>query len=367
MRLGKVVVAGPGGPAIRSRAPIGSKARGTTVARQVRRHLRLAAPLLVAALLIAACGDDDDGDTASPSSAGATTSAAGATTTAALAGCSTKGGTLTVATPSPPSGIDPVRLFGDGTVGADELVAFYDTLMVFDNDTETYVPRLAESVTPNATASEWTVKLRPGVKFGNGNPLTGAVVKASVDRFRDPANRSSYAAFVATIKDIVVKSDLEVVFVLTEPWPGFQYLLADGPGMIADTSVATAKGYANFGTDPTGAGAGPFEFDHWAPGEEMVFKAKTDYWGGEVCLDQLRFVPMSDPKTMEGAFNNGEVDAGITTDAILASKMRDGGTENFSSLHNAAGAPAHQQQGRATPPATSGCARRWPRRSTWTT
>src|SRR4029453_8902507 len=54
--------------------------------------------------------------------------------------------------------------------------AIYDTLVVINAKGE-YVPYLAESVTPNATYDQWTIKLRPDVKFHDGSPLDADVVK----------------------------------------------------------------------------------------------------------------------------------------------------------------------------------------------
>jgi len=211
--------------------------------------------------------------------------------------------------------------------------------MVFDDETQDWVPRLAASLEPNADFSEWTMGLRPGVRFGNGHPLDANAVKASIDRFRDPANRAVFAAFVAGIADIRIVSPTELVFELTEPWPSFPALLADAPGMIADASVVDEKGgYATFGNDPTGAGAGPFELQRWAPGEEMLFTAKDDYYGGEVCVDRLRFVPMSDYNTMKDAFENGEIDAGSHSSPIMTAELRDAGVQNFTSVQNMQGA-----------------------------
>src|SRR5690349_9480306 len=120
------------------------------MARLHQRRLRVAALVVVAGFVVASCGDDDgESSTATSSTAPSSTtqgSSSGSPTTGGGARCAHSGGTLDVGVFSPPSGLDPVRLAGDASVGADELAAFYDTLMYFDNDSFTYEPRLAKSL-----------------------------------------------------------------------------------------------------------------------------------------------------------------------------------------------------------------------------
>ena len=60
--------------------------------------------------------------------------------------------------------------------------AVYDTLVVPNSKGE-MVPYLAESVTPNADNTVWTIKLRPDITFHNGEPLDAAAVKLNIDAF----------------------------------------------------------------------------------------------------------------------------------------------------------------------------------------
>jgi peptide/nickel transport system substrate-binding protein len=100
--------------------------------------------------------------------------------------------------------------------------------------------------------------------------------------------------------------------------------------------VAERGGKEGFGTNPLGAGVGPFEFDHWAPGEEMVFKARTDYWGGPVCLDELRFTPMVDGDGAYDAFKLGETDVGITSDSTVGARIAEEQENTLETVQNAA-------------------------------
>ena len=66
------------------------------------------------------------------------------------------------------AGLDPLVALGNGTSGAIQMAAVYDTLMRYDLESKTYKPQLAESLTGNADSTEWTLKLRANVKFTDG-------------------------------------------------------------------------------------------------------------------------------------------------------------------------------------------------------
>jgi peptide/nickel transport system substrate-binding protein len=76
--------------------------------------------------------------------------------------------------------------------------SIYDTLTVPTGD-GSFAPFLAESVTPNADYTQWTITLRPGVTFHDGSPLTAEVVKNNLDAYR-AADRC--AAEEPTIREV---------------------------------------------------------------------------------------------------------------------------------------------------------------------
>ena len=289
-----------------------------------RKSRMLGAVAMAIALLAAGCGDDDGGD-ASPAetTAGSTggttaTSAATATTEAPTTGSTTtnedeqctaarKGGTLTVGEPAYSAGLDPAQVTGAAaTTGGIEMTAIYDTLMRWNTEKAVYEPQVAQSLTPNADSSVWTLKLRPNVKFGNGDPLTADAVIASIERLRGA--RVSAASFVQLMTSMVAPDPMTVVFTLNAPWGDFPYFLAGSGGMIVNRAVASSMTPEAFNLNPTGAGVGPFELKRYAPKEEVVLSAKPDYWGGVVCVDEVRVIsPQGDQALLE-ALKLGEID-----------------------------------------------------------
>ena len=218
------------------------------------------------------------------------------------------GGTITVAVPSVSTTLDP--LTASGGLGGD-LIHIYDVLFAYDAETGEYVPRLAESVTPNDDATVWTVVLRDDVTFGNGDPMDAAAVKASMDRHLTEGSTSVLVAYQALIADVAVVDDVTLEFTLTGPWGAFPFGLTRGLGYITNVDVIDEVGAETFATDPTGGGAGPFEVTRFSPPESIEFTAKDGWWGGELCVDRVVYEVIPDASTANEAYRNNEIDVAL--------------------------------------------------------
>jgi peptide/nickel transport system substrate-binding protein len=91
---------------------------------------------------------------------------------------------LSFGTYSEPRGLDPIVATGYGVTGGVELSALYDTLVRYDPETKKYVMRTAESLTADEAFKEWTLKVRPNIKFGDGTPYDAAAGKFNSPRTR---------------------------------------------------------------------------------------------------------------------------------------------------------------------------------------
>ena len=119
--------------------------------------------------------------------------------------------------------------------------AIYDTLTTL-NDKGQYVPYLAQSVTPNATFDQWTIKLRPNVTFQNGEPLDAAAVKLNLDSYRgaNPRINAPLNSFVfANVANVTAVDPLTVVVTTKTPWPAFPAYLWQGgrSGILAPAQL----------------------------------------------------------------------------------------------------------------------------------
>ncbi|TIC85104.1 ABC transporter substrate-binding protein [Nocardioides sp. GY 10113] len=295
---------------------------------------RLTAALLVSTLAVAGCATSSpksDGGTKDSSTGG--TSKSDIYTTGLVnvdddGGEPQEGGTLTVADYGEPRSLDPTVTYANGATGGSALAAVYDTLMRFDFDTNEYVPQLAESLTSDDNVT-WTLKLRPGVTFTDGTPLDADAVLGSLEYYN---GRYGYQSLLmsSNVAKTTKVDDLTVTFTLYFPWTTFPNMLAGGPGMIL--APAAYQDPQKF--EPIGAG--PFTFDKYAPGEELVLTANEDYFNGAPHLDALRFIWLggADDQAKLDALESGDADTAYIRNSRVVEEAHDAG---LSGMMNATG------------------------------
>ena len=285
--------------------------------------VRSMALISVLSLAAAACGDN-----ASKPGATATTVPGAAATTVATTLAPKTGGGITMGMYSETAGLDPVVSNGGGTTGNTELMAIYDTIMRYDTDTGKYEPQTAESLTANADNSEWTLKLKSGIKFTDGTDYDADAVVYGLKRHVTFGGRSS--SLVQNIKTYTVVDKLTVKFTLNAPWGNFPYVLAYMPGMIpSPTAVKAACGptddykpiNCNFNLKPVGAGA--FKVDSYKPKESINLVRNDAYYGGKPYLDTLKFVVLTDAQATYDALQTGTLQVGFLREAAIVKKARD--------------------------------------------
>ena len=203
----------------------------------------------------------------------------------------------------------------------------YDTLMRLDHATGKYVGRTAESMTPNADFTVWTLKLKAGIKFTDGTDYNADAVKFVQDREMKDGNASVKGQLANFIDTITVTDPLTVTYKLKIGWAGFPYLLSYVPGMIySPTAFKKAPDAKAFNTNPGDAGAGPFKLKSYKPGESIEFERNPNYYGGDVYLDGLKFVLLNGSASATyDALKTGTLQAALFRDpAIYAQAKKDG-------------------------------------------
>jgi peptide/nickel transport system substrate-binding protein len=210
------------------------------------------------------------------------------------------------------------------TSGKQIAAAIYDTLMV-PNTKREYVPFLAESVTPNATFNEWTIKLRPGIKFHDGTPLNADALKQNMDGWK--AGR--LFTFVYSNMDQVTKVDDLTVKVTTKtPWKAFPaYLYLEGRAGIM--APAQMNNPATCATNMIGTG--PFKLNSpsdWKVNESLKVVKNPDYWRKDAkgnalpCANSITFVPIPDSPTRDTQLLGGQLDVMHTSSSQSIDKLQ---------------------------------------------
>ena len=175
----------------------------------------------------------------------------------------------------------------------------------------------------------WTLKLRPDITYSDGTALDAQMVADNMDRYLQPGVRNASGSFLTTVtaKKVVDAQTLEIT--LSEPWSQFQIVFADEPGLIVNTKAIGADPEAFGALPPDAAGVGPYVVEKNTPGEELVMKARSDYWDGPVCIETLRFVFVPGAQATYDAFRSGDVNVGFVRDDTVITNALDSGAKSF--------------------------------------
>ena len=136
-------------------------------------------------------------------------------------------------------------------------------------------PWLAKRVEPNPTMLNWTVTIREGVKFTDGEPLTAHVIKEGYDEFLKKGEVTRGLLRDARINAVRVLDDYKLMIDLAEPNPAIDVVLSGPIGRVFSTQAAMADPAA-FLRGPVGTG--PYIFDSWEVDEPALLTANGDYW-----------------------------------------------------------------------------------------
>jgi glutathione transport system substrate-binding protein len=146
-------------------------------------------------------------------------------------------------------------------------------LFGFDKDMKT-VPLLAESASANDKATEFTFRLRQGVKFHDGVPFDAEAVKANLERIADPANHLKRQSLLAMVDHVEVVDPHTAKVVLKTPFGAFMNTIAH-PALPMQSPAAIKKYGKDLSRNPVGTG--PFTFTSWAP-DTVKMARNPNYW-----------------------------------------------------------------------------------------
>jgi peptide/nickel transport system substrate-binding protein len=166
------------------------------------------------------------------------------------------------------------------------------------------VPQLATGYEWAADHRSLVIKLRPGVKFHDGQPLNAEAVKFNMERhitttgsFRKPE--------LNDVKGVEVVNDLAVRLVLSQPSVPLLAILTDRAGMMVSPKAARELG-EKFGTRPVCAG--PFRFVERVAQGRIVGERFADYWDkSAIHFDRVEFVPITDSSARVASLRSGDL------------------------------------------------------------
>lgn len=194
-----------------------------------------------------------------------------------------KGGTLTVAVKTEPQGYNPLVFpNGDARWLTGQIV---DTLYDYD-DSGAIVNNLASSAPISTDGKTWTLNIKSGITFHNGDAFTADDVVATFQAI-GTAPTNAYSGQVGTVASVMATSPTSVSFTLTEPNWVIPHVLT----LVPIVNKSHTK-------DMTGIiGTGPFQWSQLVSGSHLTLTANPNYHLGAPLLDQVVFNYVPDPDT----------------------------------------------------------------------
>jgi len=224
-----------------------------------------------------------------------------------------QGGTLIEGSFSDISTLNPI--LSSDTATADFQSAIFESLVTVNPDTLEAVGLLAESWDVNADASVYTVHLRDGVTWSDGEPLTADDVRFSYEMYMNEAAGSQRVSdLMAKIDSMEVVDDQTITFNLTGTYVDFAIdsltlgVLAEHVWADVDPA-AMAQDPGSTGTDPSRVvGTGPFLFSEWVVEDHATAVRNDNYWNGAPYLDEFIYKVVPDQAAGVAQLQTGEID-----------------------------------------------------------
>jgi peptide/nickel transport system substrate-binding protein len=178
---------------------------------------------------------------------------------------------------------------------------------------------LAESWTESRDGLVYEFKLKRGLKFHNGDPITAEDVKFSFDRYNGAGARE----LRAHVRQLDTVDPLTIRFTLKEPWPDFMTFYgttATAAGIVLPKKYFESVGADGFKQKPIGAG--PYRFVSQRPGIEIVLEANPSYWRHVPYVRKLTLKSVPDSTTRLAMLRSGETDYALFLDGPEAQTLK---------------------------------------------
>jgi ABC-type transport system substrate-binding protein len=240
------------------------------------------------------------------------------------------GGALAYGVETDPNGLDATRNAWD-PVGLLVANSLFDTWAAYDANAVAQ-PYLAQSFEHDADYTSWTIHLRPGVTFSDGEKLDAA---AGVKMFNAIHASAITGLAASNIKDVQAVDDLTIRLTMFKPWASFPTIMTGQGGYVMAPKQLD---------DPSGflhpIGTGPFVLKKWDSEKLISVVRNPSYWRKDAngvqlpYLDQVDFHIIPDGPTRAAAVQSGTVDVATATNAMDVKTLENLPADNLSFAHD---------------------------------
>jgi peptide/nickel transport system substrate-binding protein len=184
------------------------------------------------------------------------------------------------------------------------------------------IPGLAASWTASADKRTWTYKLRPNLKWSDGQPLTADDVAYTINR----ARREEWLNYSQTVANVTATAPDPRTVVLKSS-------VADPKLPVMDVYILPKHVWSKYDKAAIGkyaardgVGSGPYTLDRVQKGQFWTLKANPNYWRGKPRVDRVVFRKFNNGDAMVSALRRGQVDAvqDVPSNAFLQLQKQDG-------------------------------------------
>lgn len=189
-----------------------------------------------------------------------------------------------------------------GSVDGMYMVSFlvYESLVDLYPDFKK-MPGLATSWQMSQDGKTWTFNLRKGVKFHDGSPFNAESVKTMINRNKK-ASIPKYGFHL--VQSMETPDDHTIRFILSAPC----YTFASDMSMVFNAIASPACMDSDGKKMLKASGTGPFKFESWTKGQEVVLLRNDDYWGKKTEITKVILKVIPDPQTRVMALETGQID-----------------------------------------------------------
>ncbi len=210
---------------------------------------------------------------------------------------------LIIGSSTEPSALDPhfSRTGNNQNVAAQ----IFDRLITPDPNLQV-TPALAESW-QNVDPTTWRIKLRSGVTFQDGAPLTAEDVIYSLNRAKDiPNSPAPFTGNVGAIASMTAIDPQTIEFKTKGPTPDF--IEQVGLVYIVQKKLAAGKTIEAFNDRSAAVGTGPYKVKEWVPGDHLTLVRNETYWGPKPAFENVTVKFIANDAARVAALRSGAVD-----------------------------------------------------------
>ncbi|MFP6710119.1 MAG: ABC transporter substrate-binding protein [Rhodospirillales bacterium] len=248
-------------------------------------------------------------------------SAGGALLAVGPATAQSKGGTLTVGMDRPMTGFDSSMNPRPEYNRRNAMLPIYEDLFSTGRDGK-IVPVLGESMKASPDQKTWTVTLKKGIKFSNGEPFNASAYVAHFKRYQSSKAWGFLRGMVGPIKTVIAKDSHTVEFQMLRPFPAFAAILSNPVyPMWANAPQHSLNVGKELNRQPVGTG--PYMLEKWIPGVSITYVKNPHYRDpSKQHLDKIVFKVIKGELPRLNSVKSGAIDVMLTRDGKTANQAK---------------------------------------------